>query len=281
MARRSAYVLWQTVHCLSMGECFMTITRLLCITFMASSMQACGQNKASEAPAKTAQGAPAKVVFQGDDAVVSAALKKIAPGVEVASIKASPLPGIKEVIVDGRVLYVSSDGKHLFQGSLIEMASRRNLSQASEAVGRKTLLAGIPQAHKISFAPDNPKYRVTVFTDIDCGYCRKMHEQIAQYNQLGIAVDYMFFPRAGIGSDSFQKAVNVACAANKQVALTSAKAGRDLPKKNCANTVQAEFNAGQKAGVGGTPAVYASNGQEIGGYLSPRDMLNALQKLNK
>jgi thiol:disulfide interchange protein DsbC len=257
------------------------IARVLFITLMAFTTQACSQDKAPARPAKTAQGAPVKASFKGDDAVVSAALQKIAPGVVISSIKASPLDGIKEVMVDGRVLYVSNDGKYLLQGSLIEMPSRRNLSQASEALERKGLLAGIPASQKISFAPANPKYRVTVFTDIDCGFCRKMHEHIAEYNKLGIAVDYLFYPRAGFGSESFQKAVNVACAPNQQVALTNAKAGRDLPKKNCSNTVLADFNLGQKAGVSGTPAVYASNGAEIGGYLSPADMLKALQKLNK
>jgi thiol:disulfide interchange protein DsbC len=252
--------------------------RALFIVLMAFTMQACGQGNT---PVAASKAAPAKTAFQGDDAVISAALKKIAPGVEITRIKASPLPGLKEVIVDGRVLYVSADGKYLLQGSLIEMPSRRNLSQASEAVERKALLAGIPAAQKISFAPSNPQYRVTVFTDIDCGFCRKMHDQIAEYNKLGIAVDYLFYPRAGFGSESFQKAVNVACAANKQVALTNAKAGRELPKKNCTNSVLADYNLGEKAGVGGTPAVYASNGFEIGGYLSPRDMLSALQKLNK
>jgi thiol:disulfide interchange protein DsbC len=120
-----------------------------------------------------------------------------------------------------------------------------------------------------------------VFTDIDCGYCRKMHEHMAEYNKLGIAVDYLFYPRAGIGSESFQKAVNVWCAPDRKVAMTSSKAGKTLPKKNCSNFVSADFTLGQKIGVDGTPAVYATNGAQIGGYLNPADMLKALEKQNK
>lgn len=254
------------------------IARVLFITLMAFTTQACSQDKASAAPAKTAQGAPAKPVFKGEDAVVSAALQKIAPGVVISSIKASPLPGIKEVMVDGRVLYVSNDGKYLLQGSLIEMPSRRNLSQASEAQERKGLLAGIPASQKITFAPANPKYRVTVFTDIDCGFCRKMHTQIADYNKAGISVEYLFFPRAGEKSESWDKAVSVWCAPNRQKALTDAKADRPVPKKTCTNPIAEDYALGRKVGVDGTPAVFGPDGTQLGGYLPPAEVLAKLNR---
>lgn len=255
----------------------MKSSRPLLILLMAFSMQSCAQGNAPVPAAKPAAAKPAKTAFTGADAVVAEALRKIAPGVEITRIQPSPMPGLREVIVDGRVLYVSTDGKYLLQGQMIDLATRSNLSEASEAVERKTLLAGIPAAQKISFAPANPKYRVTVFTDIDCGFCRQMHSQIAEYNKLGIAVDYLFFPRAGIGSESFQKAVNVWCAPDRKVAMTMAKAGKTLPKKNCSNFVTMDYHLGQKAGVDGTPAVFDGNGRQLGGYLPPDKLLAALQ----
>ncbi len=253
--------------------------RLIAIALFGFSLQACAQSKA---PAAATTPVPASApVKSGSDAAIRASLGKAAPGVTISSIKASPLPGIMEVMVDGKVLYVSSDGKHLLQGALIDLGSRTNLTEASEAVARQSVLAAIPDTQKISFAPANPKYRVTVFTDIDCSFCRKMHSQINEYNRLGIAVDYLFFPRAGIGSESFQKAVNVWCAPDRKVALTMAKAGTDLPKKSCKNFVTADYNLGNKIGVNGTPALYAANGVTVGGYLSPADLLKALQKQDK
>ena len=256
----------------------MNVSRLICVAAMAFSMQACAQGIAPAPGANVAKPAPAKSTLPNpDDPVVRAALMKVAPGVKITSIKPSPITGFKEVLVDGKVLYVSSDGKYLLQGALIDLATRTNLTDASEAVQRRGVLAAIPAERKISFAPDNPKYRVTVFTDIDCGYCRKMHAQINDYNNLGIAVDYLFFPRAGIGSESFQKAVNVWCAPDRKVALTMAKNDRPLPKKNCSNYVTMDYKLGLQVGVEGTPAIYAQNGVSIGGYLSPQDMLQSLQ----
>jgi thiol:disulfide interchange protein DsbC len=254
----------------------MTFPRILLASLMMFSVQACAQS-AAPAPAKK----PAAAPTTAGDAAIRESLTKVVPGVKISAIRPSPLAGIREVVVEGQILYVSNDGKLLFQGSIIDLNTRTNLTEISEAGERRTILAAVPAAQKISFAPAKPKYRVTVFTDIDCGYCRKLHEQITEYNKLGIAVDYLFYPRAGIGSESFQKAVNVWCAPDRKVAMTTSKAGKTLPKKNCTNFVSADFTLGQKIGVDGTPAVYAANGAQIGGYLSPADMLKALEKQNK
>lgn len=256
----------------------MNLPRTAILTAVFFCTQACAQSTAPAQPAKSVQAASAKA--SGNDAAVRAGLNKLAPGVKITSIKASPLPGLTEVVIDGQVLYVSNDGKYLVQGAIIDTASRRNLTEVSESAERRLLLAGVPAAQRISFAPADPKYRVTVFTDIDCGYCRKMHTQIDEYNRLGIAVDYLFFPRTGPGSESFQKAINVWCAPDRKLAMTSAKNGKTLPDKACANFVAQDYALGRKAGVDGTPAVYAANGMQLGGYLSPQDLLKALKNLN-
>jgi thiol:disulfide interchange protein DsbC len=261
----------------------MYMTRYFPLLALVFSVQACAQSKlpAVAATSPTSKSVPSKPTAESkEDAAIRAALTKIAPAINIRMIKDSPIVGFKEVLVDSKVIYVSNDGKYLLQGSLIDTGLRKNLTEASEAVQRKVLLAAVPASRKISFAPEAPKYRVTVFTDIDCGFCRKMHTQINEYNKLGIAVDYLFFPRSGISSESFQKAVNVWCAPDRRVALTMAKNDRALPKKNCTNYVTMDYNLGIQAGVEGTPAVYTVNGVNIGGYLSPQDMLKTLQSAN-
>ena len=257
----------------------MNALRAALLTTVLSCTQACAQSAPPPAPAKPA--APAKAAKPAAaDAAVRAGLDKLAPGVKIDSIKPAPLPGLSEVVVEGQVLYVSNDGKYLLQGALIETGTRRNLTEIREAAERKVLLAGVPAARKISFAPAEPKFRVTVFTDIDCGYCRKMHGQIDEYNRLGIAVDYLFYPRTGPGTDSFRKAVNVWCAPDRKLAMTSAKAGKALPDKACADAVAQDYALGRKIGLDGTPAVYAANGMQLGGYLSPKDLLKSLKRLD-
>lgn len=260
----------------------MNFLKYAVVVSMLTSMQACAQPAAPAKPASATKAPAAKTAAApANEPAIRAALLKAAPGVKITSINPSPIAGFKEVVVDGRVLYVSTDGKYLLQGSLINLDTRTNLTEASEAVLRRALLDAVPASRKISFAPANPKYRVTVFTDIDCGFCRKMHNQVNEYNKLGIAIDYLFFPRAGIGSDSFQKAVNVWCAPDRKVAMTMAKNDRSLPKKNCTNYVTMDYRLGMQVGVEGTPAVYTANGMSIGGYLSPQDMLKSLQQGNK
>ena len=214
----------------------------------------------------------------GGDAVLRAAILKAVPGSVIDSVKPSVIPGYREVAVGGKVVYVSADGKYLLQGSLIELSSRDNLTAASEGVLRRGVLDAVPRERRIIFSPAKPKYRITVFTDIDCGYCRKMHTQIADYNKAGISVEYLFFPRAGVPSESYTKAVNVWCAADQRKALTDAKADRPVPKKTCANPVAMDYELGQKIGVDGTPAIYAADGTQLGGYLAPAEMLARLDR---
>ena len=213
------------------------------------------------------------------EAAVRAAVIKAVPGSVIDSVKPSLIPGYKEVAIGGKIVYVSTDGKYLIQGSLIELNSRDNLTSASEAVLRRAVLEGVPQDRRIVFAPAKPKYRVLVFTDIDCAYCRKLHTQMADYNKAGISIEYLFFPRAGIGSESYDKAVSIWCAGDRRKALTDAKADRPVAKKTCPNPVTMDYELGRKLALDGTPAIYAPDGTQLGGYLSPPDMLTRLDRL--
>lgn len=212
------------------------------------------------------------------DAAIRAALAKAIPGVTIDSIKPSAITGYREVVIGGRVAYVSLDGKYLIQGELIQINTRENLTAVSEAVLRRGVLNAVGEDRRIIFAPPNPKYHVTVFTDIDCGYCRKLHAQVAEYNKLGISVEYLFFPRAGVGSESYNKAVNVWCASDRRKALTDAKLDKPVTQQTCPNPVAKDYELGKRVGVDGTPAVYMADGTYIGGYLSPQQMLARLTR---
>jgi len=225
--------------------------------------------------------APAATPASSGDAAVRAAMAKAMPNAEVDTIKPSVIPGFREVAVGGRVIYVSADGRYLIQGTLFDLNSRTSLTESSEAVIRRGILAKVGPERRIIFAAAKPKHRITVFTDIDCGYCRKMHQQIAQYNNLGISVEYLFYPRAGMGSEAANKAINVWCSADRRKAMTDAKNDRPVPNKTCVNPIAADYALGQKMGFDGTPAIYAADGSQVGGYLAPPQMLAMLDKLAK
>ena len=152
---------------------------------------------------------------------------------------------------------------------------------------RRQALAKLPMSERIVFAPEHPKYTVTVFTDIDCAYCRALHKHIAQFNRDGIAVDYVFWPRTGIKAvpsgkptSSYLKAVSVWCASDRKTAFTEAKEGHDPKPATCPNPVADEFHLGERIGIDGTPTIIAADGTVLGGYVTPSQLLQMLQQLN-
>jgi len=233
--------------------------------------------------AEAMQAKPSIAVLPDLDVNATAIRKALAdafPAAKIEAVRATPIPGLMEVDVPGDVLYVSHDGRYVINGSLLELATHRDLTEASRAIARRRLLRGITSAQTIVFAPSHAKYTVTVFTDLDCGYCRKLHAQIADFNRAGIAVDYVFWPRSGLVGHSYDKAVSVWCAADRRKAFTDAKQGLSIPKATCANPVAQDYNLGLTVGVDGTPAIFASDGTQMGGYLTPADLKAKLDQLS-
>jgi thiol:disulfide interchange protein DsbC len=214
------------------------------------------------------------------DAAARKALAELVPQAKVDAVEQAPLPGFRQVIVGGQMVYVSDDGKYLMQGALYDTKSKRDLTASRLAVDTKRKVDAVPTDKRIVFAPSGkPKYKVTVFTDIDCGYCRKLHSQIAEYNQRGIELDYLFFPRSGLNTPSYDKAVSVWCAKDRKGAFTAAKSGANPAPLKCDNPVAEQFTLGTQVGVNATPAIFAPDGTHIGGYLPPDEMLARLQSL--
>lgn len=206
-------------------------------------------------------------------------------GVDASDISESPLPGIYQVQVGSRVAYLSADGRFLMQGDLYDLSTTENLTESSRAHARVELLAEVRPEKMMIFAPKNgeTKHTITIFTDIDCGYCRQFHREIEQVNNLGIEVHYLFYPRTGPDTESWVKAEKVWCSgpAERNVALTRAKLGGAVPETACAeNPVAEHWQLGHDIGVTGTPSVIAEDGEIIGGYLAPQALLQRLDSLS-
>ena len=257
----------------------------------ALSLSACAQTASSpqsgdigtKPPAKAQADAvkiAAPVIVAGTpEARVRDVLTKLNPGVGIDRIGPAPFPGFREVVASGQVLYVSDDGKYLFQGGLLDIANRKDLSEEAMARVRSDVLKTIPVSDRIVFSPaGKPKHTVVVLTDIECGYCRKFHSEIAEYTKRGIEVEYLAFPRAGIGSPDFNKMVAVWCADDRRKAMTDAKDDRKVPMKNCTNPVTMQYAAGQRMGLTGTPMILTPNGEMLGGYLPPEALQQRLEK---
>ncbi len=217
-------------------------------------------------------------VIQADEASIKNNLQKVIPSLTIKSIQTTPVNGVYEVTIGGDILYVSEDGKYLFQGHLIDVAARKDLTEAKLSEVRKQTLAALGEDQTITFKADNPKYDVYVFTDIDCGYCRKLHSEIDQYLAQGINIHYLFYPRAGIGSESYKKAVTVWCSDDRQKALTDAKQGKKMDYKSCDNPVDKHMQLGQEFGARGTPMIVTRQGTVFPGYVPAQRLAQALAK---
>jgi thiol:disulfide interchange protein DsbC len=198
------------------------------------------------------------------------------PSVKVGSIKPSEISGLYEVTVGGNIVYASGDGKYLIQGHLIDIAARTDLTEEKLGGARKQALDKLGQDKMIVFKPKESKYTVSIFTDIDCGYCRKLHSEIDQYMAQGITIQYLFFPRAGKGSESYHKAVSVWCADDRKAALTAAKKGDMPPAKTCANPVDEHMQLAEDFEVKGTPMIVTEKGNIFPGYLPAKQLAEAL-----
>lgn len=216
---------------------------------------------------------------RASDDKVRAAIQTLVPQAKIDSIAESVLPGIYEVVLEGQIVYVSADGRYLVQGSVFDINTRTDVTETTRAGIRVKALKALDPAKRITYAPANPKHTVTVFTDIDCGYCRRLHNQMAEYNKLGIAVQYLFFPRSGPGTESFTKAVSVWCADDQRKAMDNAKAGSAIEPRTCDSPVDEEYRLGQQIGVNGTPAIITADGTQVGGYVPPDQLLKRLDEL--
>ena len=216
------------------------------------------------------------VAEQGAENKIRQAIESTLPDVEITSIKMSPIPGVYEVLIGPEIVYASQDGRYILQGDLIDLNQRRNISEELRSSVRSNMLGEISQSEYIEFSPAKPKHTIFVFTDIDCGYCRRLHQDMPKLNRLGIAVRYLGFPRAGLGSETHKQMESVWCSKNPSKAMNEAKQGMKVTETNCDNPIAKQFELGRSIGVRGTPAIYTERGEHLSGYLPPDKLIQAL-----
>ena len=267
-----------------MPQPFIMLKLLCTLVFVLFAASACSSDRhtaiadanAASASAPAAS-APAEVAPAVRSAI-TAAVAAMAPQARVQAIAPMPIPGLYQVIAQGQVLYLTGDGRYAIQGDAFDLKTHTPLNSLSMNKLRRDAIARLDHGQMIRFAPANPRYTVTVFTDVDCPYCRAFHANIAEINKLGIAVDYLFWPRSGLGTPSAQKAVDVWCAPDRQAALTRAFEGSTPRYAECTSPVAHDFNLGIDLGVDGTPTVIADNGVVLGGYVTPLELLRRLRQ---
>ena len=209
-------------------------------------------------------------------------LNALIPSMSPDSVKPTPVNGVYEVVYGAQVMYLSEDGRYMFRGNLIDLDQRKNLTEQTQSKARKLALSKVSEDEMIVFLPtaNETRHTVTVFTDIDCPYCRKLHAEMDEYSKAGIKVRYLLFPRMGVDSPAYKKAMSVWCAKDQNKALTDAKQGKAVTNKSCDNPIQRQMELGQIIGINGTPAFVLENGDLVPGYRPASELAYLLESMN-
>ncbi|TGZ98704.1 bifunctional protein-disulfide isomerase/oxidoreductase DsbC [Rodentibacter pneumotropicus] len=208
-----------------------------------------------------------------DDSAIKSQLQAL--GAKNIDIKSSPVSGVKTAVTDEGIIYVTEDGKYAFQGKLYELTNKGPVDVAGKLLMDKL---NSYKNEMIVYPAKNEKYVVTVFMDITCHYCHLLHQQLKEYNDLGITVRYLAFPRGGMKSETAKQMEAIWTAKDPVFALSEAENGRPPKEVKTPNLVKKHYELGIQFGVTGTPSVITSSGEIIGGYLKPADLLAALKE---
>ncbi len=216
------------------------------------------------------------VVAMEIPAAVTTQLHNLLPNKAPSEVKATPVPGLYEARFGTSILYISADGRYLIDGSMLDMERRENLTEASVQRARVEILASMEESEMVVYSPDEVKRTLTIFTDIDCPYCVRLHEEREALLNAGVKLRYLLYPRAGIGSPSYDKSVNVWCSENRAEALTEAKAGVELDSKSCETPILSHIQVASAFGLKGTPHIVIDDGEVIGGYMPAKNLIQKL-----
>jgi len=219
--------------------------------------------------------------FESKDKIISKLTTVLPEGAKITDLTETPVDGIYKLdLEEMQSVYVSSDGDFLIIGEIFQITNQGllNVTELERDLERKNLISELDKSELISFPAENEKFSVVVFTDIDCGYCRKLHSEINEYNELGISIHYAAFPRSGLQSESYSKIVGAWCSKKPSQTLTTLKQGKNTNLFYCEDSpVEKHYRLGRKIGVTGTPAIISSSGQLIPGYVPADDLLKRLQ----
>ncbi len=209
---------------------------------------------------------------------IRAALAKVLPNEKPTSVQPTPIDGLFQVEIGPQVMYMTGDGRYLIDGAIVDLETRENLAEKAQNEARQRTLEAMGEDQMIVFEAPNAEHEITVFTDIDCGYCRKLHQQIEGYAEEGISVRYLFYPRTGVDTPSYDKAVAVWCADDQRQAMTEAKNGNPVESKACNNPVKRHMELGEQMGIRGTPAIILEDGQLVPGFVEPKRLVQVLEQ---
>lgn len=243
----------------------------------AESVKAAGNDGSGAPVVEAAKAEPTDADHKAATNTIMQKLMAANENIRVRQIKPTVIPGMYEVQIMGKgIIYMEETGNYFIDGKMLQIKGKEvvNITDESMIGVRHDLMASVNKDDTIVFSPAGEvKASVSVFTDVDCGFCQKLHKEVPALNEMGIEVRYLAYPRAGINSPSYRKIASAWCADNRQEALTKLKNREEIAMNVCdGNPVAAQYELGQQVGLTGTPAIVLDNGELIPGYMPAKNL---------
>lgn len=205
-------------------------------------------------------------------------LAKRLPQFEVSYVDKTPIEGIYQVIIGGQVIYMTRDARFMIDGNLIDLSTKKNYSEEAMSGIRLSQIDKLGEDKMVIYTPETIKHTITVVTDIDCPYCRRLHSEMDQYMAGGVQVRYIFMPLKGQGD--YRTTVSVWCSKDQNEALDLAKGGVEMEVKDCENPIDEHLKVSRSLGVRGTPAIILEDGSMLPGYVPANKLIAELASLS-
>ena len=231
-----------------------------------------------DAKAGTSAEAKQDMTLSAKDQTLQSIIERTFPGLGITSFKETGVAGVLEFNIGAQVLYVTEDGRFLFKGNIFDLITQENLTEKAEKVSRVSTLDTFGEDNMLVYKAKDHKRYITVFTDVDCPYCRKLHDEVGEYLKNGISVRYMFLPFKG--KNSFDKSVSIMCSKTPLAAMNNAKQGRKISSVTCEHPIKQHMQLGQEFGIRGTPAIIIDNGEMLPGYRPVADVTKMMGLVN-
>jgi len=206
-------------------------------------------------------------------------------GLNIEHVENSPVSGVFTVVSKEGISYATENGDYIFTGNLFKVNG-----QDVENVTESALLKGVQNfannTQTIDYKSPNEKYVIAIFTDITCGFCQKLHHDIAEYLRAGISIKYLAYPRMGLNSVVSKNMASIWCSSEPKKAFDEAMKDNVLPNnkpsKECRELIAAQFDMGSTMQLKGTPTSITLKGKPFvfTGYVTPESMAKQLAEQN-
>ena len=191
----------------------------------------------------------------------------------------TPLPGLYEVIVGTKVVYMSKDGRYLMNGDLLDLQESKNLSNERRKYMRVLLFNKTGEDKMLIYTPKIVKYTITIFTDVNNLLSRRLHSHIQEFLAMGIKIRYIFYPTGGSNSASYKNAVSIWCSRDRNGTMTLAQSGAVIKKGSCQTPIEEHIALGKALAITKLPTLFLQSGEIIPSYVTPGKLKIMLKKI--